>query len=207
MASVGTVNYHVHKPERQAFEIDAGGHVGRLISPELVATQIAVQDLRQGETTADFAAAVETAVGGRKGERIHPATRTFQAIRMFVNDELGEIARGLASAERLLNEGGRLVVVTFHSLEDRLVKRFLRERGGKLGSGSRHAPERAGGKAATFELISTKAQEPTEAETADNPRARSAKLRAAIRTSAPAWDAAVDTGVALPDFDYAEASA
>ena len=97
------------------------------------------------ETTSDLAALVETAVGGRRGARMHPATQTFQAIRMYVNDELGELARGLAAAEQVLKPGGRLVVVTFHSLEDRLVKQWLRERTGGVPAGSRHLPLAAKG--------------------------------------------------------------
>ena len=125
--------------------------------------------------------------GGRRGAPVHPATRSFQALRIAVNDELGELEAGLRAAERILRPGGRLAVVTFHSLEDRLVKRFLAERAGKTGSGSRHLPPQAQGPAPTFELIGKGAIEATPEETSVNPRSRSARLRAARRTEAPAW--------------------
>ncbi|HYE43538.1 MAG TPA: 16S rRNA (cytosine(1402)-N(4))-methyltransferase RsmH [Caulobacteraceae bacterium] len=142
------------------------------------------------ERTLDLAEAVEQAVGGRRGAPVHPATRVFQALRIAVNDELGELEAGLEAAERVLKPGGRLAVVTFHSLEDRIVKSFLTERAGRLPSGSRHAPPVQAGPAPTFELLFKGAQEPSHAEQAANPRARSAKLRAARRTEAPAWRAA-----------------
>jgi 16S rRNA (cytosine1402-N4)-methyltransferase len=142
------------------------------------------------ERTLDLAEVVEKAVGGRRGAPIHPATRTFQALRIAVNDELGELAEGLKAAEQVLKPGGRLVVVTFHSLEDRIVKRFLNERAGKGGSGSRHLPPQAAGAWPSFTLIGKGLVEASEAEARENPRARSAKLRAAIRTEAPVWRAA-----------------
>ncbi|WP_296817587.1 16S rRNA (cytosine(1402)-N(4))-methyltransferase RsmH [Brevundimonas sp.] len=140
--------------------------------------------------TLDLAAVIEKALGGRRGAPVHPATRSFQALRIAVNDELGELEAGLAAAERILRPGGRLAVVTFHSLEDRLVKRFLAERAGKTGSGSRHLPPQAQGPAPTFELIGKGAVEASPEETAVNPRSRSARLRTARRTEAPAWRAA-----------------
>jgi len=116
-------------------------------------------------------------------QRIHPATRTFQALRIFVNRELEELAEALAAAERVLRDGGRLVVVVFHSLEDRIVKRFLQDRSGRVAV-SRHAPQTEG-PAPTFVLATRRAIEAGEAEVSENPRARSAKLRAAVRTDAP----------------------
>lgn len=139
------------------------------------------------QTTTQLAALVEKSLGGRRGARIHPATKTFQALRILVNDELGELARALAAAEQRLKPGGRLVVVSFHSLEDRLVKTFMIERSGGGGSGSRHAPDRPAGRAPTFAQPLPKAEGPSEIEIAANPRARSARLRTAIRTEAPAW--------------------
>lgn len=137
------------------------------------------------ETTGRLAAIVEGAVGGRRhDERIHPATRTFQALRIHVNDELGELARGLAAAERVLKAGGRLVVVSFHSLEDRIVKRFLTARTGRAPRGSRHMPPTGDGPAPSFEEVFHGTRMPDEAEAARNPRARSARLRAAVRTAA-----------------------
>ncbi len=138
--------------------------------------------------TLDLAAVVEACLGGRRGAPVHPATRVFQALRIHVNDELGELKAALAASERLLVPGGRLAVVTFHSLEDRIVKSFLTERAGRLPSGSRHAPPVETGPAPTFSLLFKGAQVPTEAELAANPRARSAKLRAAQRTEAPTWE-------------------
>jgi 16S rRNA (cytosine1402-N4)-methyltransferase len=114
---------------------------------------------------------------------IHPATRTFQALRIFVNDELGELARGLAAAEKVLKPSGRLVVVAFHSLEDRIVKTFLAARS-RAPAGSRHRPEIAAA-APTFHVLTRRPEIPDADEIAANPRARSAKLRAAERTDAP----------------------
>jgi 16S rRNA (cytosine1402-N4)-methyltransferase len=116
-----------------------------------------------------------------------PATRTFQALRIAVNDELGELDRGLAAAEQLLMPGGRLAVVSFHSLEDRRVKQFLRQRSGWAPRASRHAPVTVPAPAASFEALRRGAVRPDAGEIARNPRARSARLRAAQRTAAPAW--------------------
>jgi len=114
----------------------------------------------------------------------HPATRTFQALRIAVNDELGELVRALHDAEAVLAPGGRLAVVTFHSLEDRIVKQFFAERSGRAPAGSRHAPAAAAPQP-TFRPVTKGPVAPSEAETRTNPRARSAKLRAAERTEAP----------------------
>lgn len=156
------------------------------------------------ETTLDLAETVETATGGRRGRKTHPATLTFQALRMYVNDELGELARGLVAAERMLLPGGRLVVVTFHSLEDRLVKRFMRERSGGNAGGSRYMPEKLAGPPPSFELRRRKATEASEEETAANPRARSARLRCGVRTDAEAWAKPAETGVSLPSLKILE---
>ncbi|WP_333610979.1 16S rRNA (cytosine(1402)-N(4))-methyltransferase RsmH [Brevundimonas bullata] len=139
--------------------------------------------------TLDLAEVVEKALGGRRGAPIHPATRVFQALRIAVNDELGELERGLEAVEATLAPGGRLVVVTFHSLEDRIVKAFMTERTGNAPGGSRHAPVAVELRKPSFDLMFKGAREAGEAELAANPRARSAKLRAAIRTEAPAWGA------------------
>ncbi|TIS55196.1 16S rRNA (cytosine(1402)-N(4))-methyltransferase RsmH [Mesorhizobium sp.] len=135
------------------------------------------------ERTLDLADAIETHIGRAPKDKIHPATRVFQALRIFVNDELGELARALFAAERVLKPGGRLAVVTFHSLEDRIVKRFIADRA-DAASGSRHMPE-AQARMATFSKAGGGVT-PGDAEIAANPRARSARLRAAIRTEAPA---------------------
>jgi len=121
-----------------------------------------------------------------KPNEIHPATRTFQALRIFVNEELDELHLALSAAERVLRPGGRLVVVSFHSLEDRIVKNFLAERG-KASAGSRHLPEVAQA-ASSFRILTKRPVTPGDAEIAANPRARSAKLRAAERNDAPAHD-------------------
>jgi len=142
------------------------------------------------ERTLDLADVIERALGGRRGAKVHPATRAFQALRIAVNAELEELEAGLEAAERLLGEGGRLAVVTFHSLEDRIVKAFFTERAGRLPSGSRHLPPTAKGPTPTFNLLFNGARAAGEAEIAANPRARSAKLRAAVRTAEPVWRAA-----------------
>ncbi len=139
--------------------------------------------------TRQLAEIVERAIGSRgKPERIHPATRTFQALRIAVNDELGELECGLVAAERALAADGRLAVVSFHSLEDRLVKQFLTQRSGARPHPSRHVPDMPQGPAPTFEIGSRGAKSPREDETRQNPRARSARLRAARRTAAPVWE-------------------
>lgn len=172
-----------------------------------IASAIAARrDTEPFKTTLDLAQCIEDAVGGRRGKKTHPATLTFQAIRMYINDELGELARGLAAAERLLAPGGRLVVVTFHSLEDRLVKQFLRERSGAAGGGSRYMPEVEKGPDPSFDLQRRKATEPGEAEIKRNPRARSSRLRVAVRTEAPAWAAPVETGKTVPPLQALEAA-
>ena len=137
--------------------------------------------------TLELAEFIEKALGGRRGAKTHPATRSFQAIRIAVNEELAELEAGLAAAERSLKVGGVLCVVTFHSLEDRIVKTFLSVRAGKTPGGSRHAPPVQAGAAPSFQLKFSGAQAPSDAEMAANPRARSAKLRAAVRTAAPIW--------------------
>ncbi len=139
---------------------------------------------RPFERTLDLAEVVEKALGGRRGAPVHPATKTFQALRIAVNDELGELERALDVAETLLKPDGILAVVTFHSLEDRIVKNFFNERSGKLPGGSRYAPQQLTVSTPVYSLVTPKAIAPSEAELAANPRARSAKLRAVRRTSA-----------------------
>lgn len=130
----------------------------------------------------------------RAADRLDPATRTFQALRIWVNDELGELDRGLVAAERLLVPGGRLVVVAFHSLEDRKVKNFLKLRSGAPARASRHLPEIVTAAAQpSFRLITKRAVRPSARESARNPRSRSARMRAAERTAAPVWTSPTET--------------
>ena len=158
---------------------------------------VAARRERPIERTAQLAEIVRKAVrhgakGGTKGRHrgIDPATRTLQALRIYVNDELGELDRGLRAAERLLAPGGRLAVVSFHSLEDRAVKSFLRERASAAVRGSRHRPESPAPERRdpTFRPLTRGACRPGRTECEVNPRARSARMRAAERTAAPAWD-------------------
>ena len=141
--------------------------------------------------TDELAAVVRAAAPAARADRgrIDPATRTFQALRIYVNDELDEIDRGLGGAEAILSPGGALVVVSFHSLEDKRVKDFFRTRSGGAPKGSRFLPagESGGAAAPTFELLTRRARRPREEELACNPRARSARLRAGRRMDAPAW--------------------
>jgi 16S rRNA (cytosine1402-N4)-methyltransferase len=146
----------------------------------------AIVAARPIERTGALAAIVRRASGFRPGQKSDPATRTFQAIRIHLNAELEELEQGLAAAERALKPGGRLAVVTFHSLEDRIVKRFLKERSGATPAGSRHRPQVADTRAPTFEGVA-KPVGPSEIELSRNPRARSARLRSATRTAAPIW--------------------
>lgn len=150
-------------------------------------------------TTGQLVEIVEGSLPRSKPGHAHPATRTFQALRIAVNDELGQLVKGLMAAERILAEGGLLVVVTFHSLEDRIVKRFIQARSGGGGGGNRHQPEQAA-VAPRFRKVTRRAVGPTEQEMAANPRSRSAKLRVAVRTDEPAGD--IDPAeLGLPKFD------
>ncbi|MGI8852429.1 MAG: 16S rRNA (cytosine(1402)-N(4))-methyltransferase RsmH [Methyloceanibacter sp.] len=147
---------------------------------------------RRGEQpiarTGELADIVAKVLGRKRDETKHPATRTFQAIRLYLNEELDELAKGLAAAERLLKAGGRLVVVTFHSLEDRIAKRFFASRSAPGPRASRHLPEASDRELPpSFRLLNRRPLEPSEEEVRRNPRARSARLRAGERTEAPAY--------------------
>ncbi len=148
-------------------------------------TLVAQRKIRPFATTLQLAETVERCLPRPKPGQPHAATRSFQALRIAVNDELGELARGLMAAERALGPDGWLAVVTFHSLEDRIVKRFLQIRSGAAPRASRHAPEEVD-RTPGFALVTRKALVPSDAEIAANPRARSAKLRIARRLSSPA---------------------
>jgi 16S rRNA (cytosine1402-N4)-methyltransferase len=147
--------------------------------------------------TGELAEVVRRATGHHPGMPKDPSTRTFQAIRIHLNRELDELEQGLAAAEALLAPGGRIAVVSFHSLEDRIVKRFLNARGKEAPAGSRHRPAVAAPHPASFERVS-RAIRAGEAEQRRNPRSRSATLRAARRTAAAPWGAAVEASVAIP---------
>ncbi|MHC9236807.1 16S rRNA (cytosine(1402)-N(4))-methyltransferase RsmH [Pseudooceanicola sp. 502str34] len=150
------------------------------------------------ETTLQLAEVIEKSLPRPKPGQSHPATRSFQALRIAVNDEYGALAAGLEAAERALAPGGKLAVVTFHSVEDRMVKRFLQQRGGKSGSANRYAPQLEQ-EAPAFRILTRKAAGPDEEELEQNPRARSARLRVGERTEAPAG--AVDRGaLGMPVF-------
>jgi 16S rRNA (cytosine1402-N4)-methyltransferase len=150
-------------------------------------------------STRDLASVVAKAYGRPPKDGRNPATRTFQALRIAVNDELGELARGLCAAEAILKPGGRLVVVTFHSLEDRMVKRFFADRSGKKRGTSRHLPELQQFDRPSFQILNQRPLAPSNQELSSNPRARSAKLRYGIRTEAPAGEADF-TNLGLPDW-------
>ncbi len=156
----------------------------RRVAKAIVAARREKAITRTGELAAIVRRVVRRGSAGRD-----PATRTFQAIRIYVNDEIGELRRGLGAAERLLTPGGCLAVVSFHSLEDREVKSFLKERSGAQAGTTRHLPEPPrSSPRPTFEPTAGSARKPTAEECAANPRARSARLRAARRTDAPAWN-------------------
>ena len=158
----------------------------RAVARAIVAARTEAPITRTSQLACIVRSVVRRGAGG-----IDPATRTFQALRIYVNDELGELDLGLAASEQMLSPGGRLAVVSFHSLEDRRVKTFLNQRAGELPRPSRHLPESAGNAIKmpqpSFNLLSKRARKPTDTERGINPRARSAKLRAAVRTVAPTW--------------------
>lgn len=162
-------------------------------------------------TTAELVDVVQSVLGSPRPDRIHPATRTFQALRIYVNDELNELVCGLFAAERILRSGGRLVVVTFHSLEDRIVKRFFRMRSQLKPRQSRHLPSGPADRLeqfdlSSFQIVNQRPVSPTTDELAVNPRARSARLRWGLRTGAPvpetgAEDAAMLKALGLPQIE------
>ncbi len=153
---------------------------------------VKARELAPIETTGRLAEIIQSVMPRLKPGQSHPATRSFQAIRIAVNDEFGELVAGLEAAERALKPGGLLAVVSFHSLEDRVVKRFMRLRAGEAGGGSRYAPAQVP-EPATFQLINKKAIGPNAQELEDNPRSRSALLRLARRTDVPARDVSAKT--------------
>ena len=146
---------------------------------------VTARENSQIKTTLQLAEIVETAVPRRWNDKIHPATRTFQALRIAVNDELGELERALQASIHILKPGGRLVVVTFHSLEDRIVKNFLKDHSDKIAAKNKYGHDDCSPQS-VFQILTRKAVKATDEEAKVNPRARSAKLRAAIRTEVAA---------------------
>jgi 16S rRNA (cytosine1402-N4)-methyltransferase len=163
--------------------------LGEVRHARKIAREIMRQRVKKPFTrTKELADLIIRVMGGRRWGEIHPATQAFQALRIYVNDELTELKKGLQAAEAILKPEGRLVVITFHSLEDRIVKHFLRERSGKADHGSRYKPSpRRTFSAPSFRIINSRPLTPNESEINVNPRARSARLRAAQRTEAPIW--------------------
>jgi 16S rRNA (cytosine1402-N4)-methyltransferase len=189
MSSQGMTAAEIINTAEESKLADIFFHLGEERSARAIARRIV--DRRRDkpfERTRELAELIARVLGRQSIAGRHAATRSFQALRIYVNDELGELARGLSAAERVLAPGGRLVAVTFHSLEDRLVKRFIRERAAEHEHASRHAPPAlVPHPAPSFQFINQRPVSPTMEEIAANPRARSAKLRAAIRTQAPPW--------------------
>jgi 16S rRNA (cytosine1402-N4)-methyltransferase len=189
MSARGTTAAEVLNTEEEARIADILARLGEERSARAIARRIVARRRVQPLTrTAELADIVVRVLGRERIAGRHAATRTFQALRIYVNDELGELGRALSAAERLLAADGRLVVITFHSLEDRLVKHFLRRRAATPGRASRHLPPGDPSlPAPSFAFVNQRPVSPSAAEVAANPRARSAKLRAARRTAAPSW--------------------
>jgi 16S rRNA (cytosine1402-N4)-methyltransferase len=191
MSGSGPTAADVVNDEEDSRLADIFFHLGEERRSRAVARAIARQRIEKPFTrTSELAELAEKVLGREKIAGRHAATRIFQALRIYVNDELGELVQGLTAAERCLKPGGRLAVVTFHSLEDALVKDFLRARSEAARQGSRHLPPSESPlRAPSFSVSVRRPIAAGQAETADNPRARSAKLRWAVRTDAPPWPA------------------
>jgi 16S rRNA (cytosine1402-N4)-methyltransferase len=186
MGQAGVSAEDVVNDAPEALLADILFHYGEERAARRIAKAIVSERLKYRiNSTLQLSEIIENCLPRKKPGQSHPATRSFQAIRMAVNDELRELVSGLEAAERALKPGGKLAVVTFHSIEDRIVKRFLADRSSTGGGGSRHAPE-AEARTPGFTLTPRKAIPPDPEELAVNPRARSAKLRVATRTDAPA---------------------
>ena len=174
------------RDEDEATIADILFHFGEERAARRIARAIvADREAKPFTSTLELAGLIGRVAPARRGEMTHPATRAFQALRIAVNDELGELVRGLAAAERLLKPGGRLAAVTFHSLEDRIVKQFFMSRSGRGRAASRRLPGEPAQAEPTFEAPRGQPIEPSEAEALANPRSRSAKLRFGLRTGAP----------------------
>jgi 16S rRNA (cytosine1402-N4)-methyltransferase len=186
MGSSGRTAADILREEDEATIADILFHFGEERASRRIARAIvADREAKPFTSTLELAGLIARVAPARRGELTHPATRAFQALRIAVNDELGELARGLFAAELLLKTGGRLVVVTFHSLEDRIVKQFFASRSGRGRAASRRLPGEPAEAEPTFEVPRGQPIEPSESETHANPRSRSAKLRFGVRTGAP----------------------
>ena len=185
MEATGRSAADILRDEDEATIADILFHFGEERAARRIARAVvADREAKPFTSTLELARLIARVAPARRGELTHPATRAFQALRIAVNDELGELARGLCAAERLLKPGGRLAVVTFHSLEDRIVKQFLAARSGRGRAASRRLPGEPAEAQPTFEVPRGQPIEPSEAEARDNPRSRSAKLRFGVRTKA-----------------------
>lgn len=183
-SAADVVNLFEEEDLRQIISVYGEERRARLVARAIVEAREEKPFTRTGE----FSELLEKTIFRRPQDKIHVATRTFQGLRIYVNDELGELIRALEASERLLKPTGRLAVVAFHSLEDRIVKRFLASRSGRTGGQSRHMPLSDEGKRApTFELLQRKVVKAGSAEVDENPRARSARLRGAVRAQGAPW--------------------
>jgi 16S rRNA (cytosine1402-N4)-methyltransferase len=186
MGGSGRSAADILRDEDEATIADILFHYGEERAARRIARAIVTdRETKPFTSTLELAGMIARVAPARRGELTHPATRSFQALRIAVNDELGELARGLCAAERLLKSGGRLAIVTFHSLEDRIVKQFFVSRSGPGRAASRRLPGEPAEAEPTFEVPRGQPIEAGEAETSANPRARSAKLRFGVRLSAP----------------------
>jgi 16S rRNA (cytosine1402-N4)-methyltransferase len=186
MGSSGRSAADILRDEDEATIADILFHFGEERAARRIARAIvADREAKPFVSTLELAGLIARVAPAPRGEMTHPATRTFQALRIAVNDELSELVSGLWAAERLLKPGGRLAVVTFHSLEDRIVKQFLAGRSGRGRTASRRLPGEPAEAEPTFEVARGQPIEPGEAEARANPRSRSAKLRFGVRLSAP----------------------
>ncbi len=187
MGGSGRSAADILREEDEATIADILFHYGEERAARRIARAIVFdRETKPFTSTLELAGMIARVAPARRGELTHPATRAFQALRIAVNDELGELARALSAAELLLAPGGRLVVVTFHSLEDRIVKQFFAGRSGRGRAVSRRLPGEPAEAEPTFEVPRGQPIEPCEAETSANPRSRSAKLRFGVRTGASA---------------------
>jgi 16S rRNA (cytosine1402-N4)-methyltransferase len=201
MGSSGRSAAEILRDEDEATIADILFHYGEERASRRIARAIvADRETKPFTSTLELAGMIARVAPARRGELTHPATRAFQALRIAVNDELSELAYGLSAAEQLLAVGGRLVVVTFHSLEDRIVKQFFASRSGRGRAASRRLPGEPAEAEPTFEVPRGQPIEASEAETSANPRSRSAKLRFGVRLSAPprGRDEAIEALARLP---------